>query len=59
MDKGAWQATGHGVAELDMTEQLTLLLLTFRDENNINNKTQTLTIGSTKEFHWEETSSFQ
>ena len=23
MDRGAWQATIHGVAELDMTEQLT------------------------------------
>ena len=65
MDKGAWQVTvlrlqsPWGCKESDMTEQLTLLLLTFRDENNINNKTQTLTIGSTKEFHWEETSSFQ
>ena len=24
IDRGAWQATVHGVAELDMTEQLTL-----------------------------------
>ena len=27
MDKGAWQATTHGVAESDMTEQLTLSLM--------------------------------
>ena len=24
MDRGAWQATVHGIAELEMTEQLTL-----------------------------------
>ena len=27
MDRGAWQATAHGVAELDMTERLSLSLL--------------------------------
>ena len=27
MDRGTWQATVHGIAELDTTEQLTLLLL--------------------------------
>ena len=26
LDRGAWRATVHGVAELDMIEQLTLLL---------------------------------
>ena len=65
MDRGAWQVTvlrlqsPWGCKELDTTEQLTLSLLTFRDEDNINKKTQTLTVGSTKEFHWEETSSLQ
>ena len=28
MDRGAWWATIHGVAELDMTEQLSLSLCT-------------------------------
>ena len=32
MDKGACWVTVHGVAESDMTEQLTLSLLTFREE---------------------------
>ena len=27
MDRGAWQAAVHGVAELDMTEELTLHIL--------------------------------
>ena len=29
MDRGAWQSTVHGVAELDMTAQLTLSLFIF------------------------------
>ena len=29
MDRGSWWATVHGVAELDMTEQLTLSHLSF------------------------------
>ena len=29
MDRGAWRATVHGVAESDMTEQLTLSLMVY------------------------------
>ena len=32
MDKGAWQATVHGVAVSDMTERLTLLVYSFRPQ---------------------------
>ena len=31
MDRGAWRATVHGVAESDMTEQLTLSLIFVPD----------------------------
>ena len=31
MDRGAWRATVHGVAESDRTKRLTLSLLSIRD----------------------------
>ena len=31
VDRGAWQATVHGITELDMTEQLTLSLSLWRN----------------------------
>ena len=37
MDRGAWQATGHGVTESDRTEQLTLSL-SLTDNDAINCK---------------------
>ena len=38
MDRGAWRATAHGITELDTTEQLTLSLLHFH-ENETKNET--------------------
>ena len=35
MDRGAWQATVHGVAELNTTEQLSLNSLTKTKENKL------------------------
>ena len=33
MDKEAWQATFHGVIESDMTEQQSLIILTYQLKN--------------------------
>ena len=38
MDREAWQATGHGIAELDMTKCLTLSFSSFMTWRNLNQK---------------------
>ena len=35
MDRGAWQATAHGVAESDMTEQLTVINFRKRSQKEL------------------------
>ena len=39
-DRGAWQASVHGVTESDMTEQLTLLLLWISKDSTVTVKTK-------------------
>ena len=36
MDRGAWRATVHGVAESDMTEQLTNFHILTKDVHSLN-----------------------
>ena len=37
IDRGAWQATAHGVTELDRTEQLSTLSIEGKDMMNLRN----------------------